>query len=205
MHQSIMGFSYHAENWLPHPAVRVFDFFANPANLPLLMPAWQRLRLEEASILPPPRRPGESGAATVAAGVGSRFTFSFRPLPLSPVRVRWESEITEFTWNDHFCDRQIRGPFVYWEHRHSIRPASWHEIDATFVVDDVEYELPLGSIGSLAHHLFVRGQIERVFAYRQSRLKKLLASIKSQSLQSQPDWADPAGPASPQVRTPRTP
>jgi ligand-binding SRPBCC domain-containing protein len=185
-----MRLSYHTEQWLSHPAIRVFDFFANPANLPLLMPAWQRPRVERTSILPPPHRPGESGSATTAAaGVGTRFTFSFRPCPLSPVRIRWESEITEFSWNHHFCDLQVRGPFAYWKHCHYIRPLSWHGVNATLIADEIEYELPFSFLGALAHRLFVRRQIERTFAYRQSRLNNILTDVTSQSPQSQPGQA----------------
>src|ERR1017187_4000843 len=116
-----MRFSYHNEQWLMHPATRVFDFFADPANLPLLMPAWQKVRIEKSSILPPPRHPDFSGPATPIAGVGTRFTLSFRPIAFSPIRIRWEAEITEFTRSHHFCDEQVRGPFAYWKHCHYIR------------------------------------------------------------------------------------
>jgi ligand-binding SRPBCC domain-containing protein len=182
-----MRFSYHTEQWLPYPVERVFDFFANPDNLPLLMPPWQRSRIEEVSILPPPNRAVSSNSVATAAGVGTRLTLSFRPFPFSPVRVRWESEITDFSWNHHFCDRQLRGPFASWKHCHYVRPASWRGVNVTLVADDIEYEVPFGVAGRLAHRLFLRGKIERAFAYRQSHLEKILASVTSRSPESQPD------------------
>ncbi|HEY4379868.1 MAG TPA: SRPBCC family protein [Acidobacteriaceae bacterium] len=181
-----MRFSYHAEQWLSHPAVQVFEFFANPGNLSLLMPDWQRAQIEKASILPPPQRPDHANHAT-AAGVGSRFTLRFRPFPFSPVRLRWEAEITEFSWNHHFCDEQVRGPFAYWKHCHYIRPIRWQGVDAAVLADDIEYEPSFGAVGTLAHRLFLRAQIERSFAYRQSQLNTVLARVKSQSAQSQPE------------------
>jgi len=182
-----MRFSYHSEQWLMQPATRVFEFFANPANLPLLMPAWQGVRIEKSSIFPPPRDSSLSNSTKPVAGVGTRFTMSFRPLPFSPIRVRWEAEITEFSLNRHFCDEQVRGPFAYWKHNHSIRPVRWHDFDATLIADDIEYELPFGALGTLAHRLFVRRQIERAFKFRQDQLNVVLANVISQPPESQPD------------------
>ena len=191
-----MRFSYHVAQWLSYPSGRVFEFFANPDNLALLMPPWQMARIEKTSILPPPHHPDSSGTTSPAAGVGSRFTLSFRPFRFSPVRTRWEAEITEFSWNHHFCDEQIHGPFTHWKHCHYVRPVRWQGLNATLISDTVEYEVPLGAAGRLAHRLFLRGQIERTFAYRQIQLNKVLASITSQSQESQPGEAAPPGRAS---------
>jgi ligand-binding SRPBCC domain-containing protein len=191
-----MRFSYHAEQWLSYPSGLVFEFFANPDNLPLLIPPWQTTRIEKVSILPPPHQPDISSSASPAAGVGTRFTLSFRPFPFSPVRFRWEAEITEFSWNHHFCDEQIHGPFARWKHCHYIRPVRWQGLNATLVADHIEYDVPFGAAGRLAHRLFLRGQIERTFAYRQIQINKILAKITSQSRESQSDEAAPPGRAS---------
>ncbi len=108
-----MRLSFHAEQWLAYPVPLVFAYLANPGNLPRLMPVWQRARIDKAGIVPAPEPASSHLAATVAAGAGTRLTLSFRPFPFSPMRATWEAEITEFEWNDHFCDRQLRGPFAY--------------------------------------------------------------------------------------------
>jgi ligand-binding SRPBCC domain-containing protein len=174
-----MRHSYHSEQLLLHPIERVFAFFADPYNLPSLMPAWQHTRIAAVALAPPPRA-ARSGSATTVAGVGTHITLSFRPLSWTPLRLSWRAEITEFVWNDHFCDRQLRGPFAYWDHCHRLRAVNRSGITATLVTDEVEYELPLGQLGELAHRLFVRRQIERSFAYRQNRLAELLAGVSSQ-------------------------
>ncbi len=137
------------------------------------MPAWQRARIEEASIVPPPKM-GQRGQATIAAGAGTRMTLSFRPFPYSPFRVPWEAEISEFAWNDHFCDVQLRGPFRYWKHCHRVSAATEDGIAGTLIADHVEYELPLGLLGELAQRIALRRQIEGTFAYRQKQLSALL-------------------------------
>jgi ligand-binding SRPBCC domain-containing protein len=169
---------HQAEQWLPYSIETVFDFFANPGNLPRLMPAWQKARIEEVVFVPPPPRPGAAGLPTrnrtVAAGQGTRMTISFRPVPFSPIRVPWDAEITEFTWNNHFCDVQHRGPFAFWNHCHRLSPETRNGQPGTLLRDRVEYELPFGPLGDLANTLFVKRQMAYIFAYRQKRTSELL-------------------------------
>jgi ligand-binding SRPBCC domain-containing protein len=172
-----MSFTYRTEQWLPYPLPAVFAFLANPGNLPRLMPAWQQARIDKALIVPPVHPAALSPRATIAAGTGTQLTLSFRPFPHAPFRVTWEAEISEFVWNDHFCDRQGHGPFAVWSHRHSVRPSSADGASGTYVADHVEYELPFGPLGRLAHSLWLREQIERSFAYRQIQLDRQLARI----------------------------
>jgi ligand-binding SRPBCC domain-containing protein len=167
-----MSFSYRSEQWLPYPVEEVFAFFADPDNLPALLPPRQKARIEKVDLAPPPPRASASKPVTTA-GSGSLITLSFRPFPFCPVRVRWQAEIHDFAWNEGFCDRQLRGPFASWNHCHYVRRIDAIQIDVTLVTDVIEYELPLGPIGQLAHRLFVRKQIENIFAYRQDQLARL--------------------------------
>jgi ligand-binding SRPBCC domain-containing protein len=177
-----MGHSFQSDQLTLLPIELVFAFFANPRNLPLLMPAWQNARIRDLSLVPPPARPAQSQPA-IASGSGSRVTLTFRPFPLSPIRVSWQSAIVDFAWDHHFTDRQLHGPFARWEHRHQFRPFDRGGLVGTLISDVIDYELPLGPLGDLAHRLFVRRQIERAFAYRQSHLDRILASLSSQSPQ----------------------
>jgi ligand-binding SRPBCC domain-containing protein len=173
-----MRHTFRAEQWVPYPVELVFAFFANPENLPVLMPRWQRARIEEAQFAPPPPRPQTDTAPRLrsfAAGAGSRITLSFRPFPYSPVRLPWQAHITAFVWNDHFCDEQAGGPFNYWQHCHHFHTEARDAVVGTLVVDDLSYELPLSHLGELAHRLLLRRQIERTFAYRQARLLEIFA------------------------------
>lgn len=182
-----MRHTFQAEQWLPFPVEWVFAFFANPENLPRLMPAWQKARIEEASFAPPPRRPIVSNPALrfggIAAGVGTRMTLSFRPFPYCPLRVPWEAEIDEFAWNDHFCDTQLRGPFGFWHHCHRIHPETrtnenGEPVTGTLIRDEVEYEMLFGTLGDLAQRLFIEGQFRRMFDYRHQRTAQLLPLMR---------------------------
>jgi ligand-binding SRPBCC domain-containing protein len=174
-----MRHHFRAEQWLPFPIELVFAFFANPENLPRLMPKWQRARIEEAMFAPPPPRPaGTPQYRAIAAGAGTKMTISFRPFPYSPLRVPWDAEITEFVWNDHFCDTQGRGPFAFWRHCHSLRVEERDGVTGTLLRDEVEYELPFGALGEIAHTLGGAWQIRSIFAYRQKRTAELLGMVK---------------------------
>jgi ligand-binding SRPBCC domain-containing protein len=166
-----MSFTLQTEQWVPYPADAVFAFFANPENLPALMPEWQKVHIDQASIVSPPR----AGASTPMAGIGSRITVSFRPVAGLPFRVRWQAEITELIPNTLIADRQIQGPFAFWNHTRRIRSVDRAGINITVIVDQVEYEPRMGFLGRVANALFLRRQLERTFAYRQARLTELLA------------------------------
>jgi ligand-binding SRPBCC domain-containing protein len=177
-----MRHTYHSEQWLPYPLDLVFAFFSNPENLPRLMPPWQKARIEEALLTAPPPTPNRSSPLQSIAGVGSRITLSFKPFPYAPLRVSWEAEITEFVWNDHFCDHQLRGPFAYWHHCHQLRSETRTDSGisnpGTLLRDEVEYEPPLGKLGDLANLLFITRQLRSTFAYRHTRTQELLLTLK---------------------------
>jgi hypothetical protein len=66
--------SYHAqfEHWIAVPLEKVFAFFADPMNLPGIMPTWLEMRFEEMVVAPP------TGAPAYFAGVGTNFFPTFR-------------------------------------------------------------------------------------------------------------------------------
>lgn len=169
---------FEAEQWLPHPVERVFAFFADPGNLPRLMPGWQRARIESAALIAPPAPPEPvcSGVESTA-GSGTRLTLTFRPLPYSPVRLRWEALIEDFRWNQGFCDVQLRGPFRHWRHCHSVEPvvSALDGSPGTLLRDTVACELPLGPLGVLAGKIFFHRLLTAAFTYRHRQTAKLLA------------------------------
>jgi ligand-binding SRPBCC domain-containing protein len=172
-----MRHHFETSQGLPYPPELVFAFFANPENLPRLMPRWQRARIEEATFTPPPPRPPNAPRYPgIAAGDGTRLTIGLRPFPFAPFRIPWEALIEDFRWNQGFCDLQTRGPFTYWRHCHTVTliPSPTSQ-PGTTLQDTVDYELPFGPLGDLAHTLLARRMIAKIFRYRQQCTTELLS------------------------------
>jgi ligand-binding SRPBCC domain-containing protein len=176
---------FETSQWVAHPVELVFAFFANPTNLPHLMPSKLVTQIEDARIQPPPPRPVHPDPArrflSVAAGEGSEIMISFFPIPWIPRRVSWMARITEFEWNNHFIDEQVRGPFTQFRHRHGIRAEVREGVEGTLVSDEIEYQLPYGALGRVAGS-FVRRKLAQSFAYRQMRLPVILAAAAQQAV-----------------------
>lgn len=140
------------EQFIPRPRNEVFAFFARPENLQILTPAF----LHFAFLTPSP----------IPMHADARIDYRIR---LWGVPVRWATEITRFEPPGLFADVQLRGPYRRWHHTHE-----FHEVAGdTRMVDRVEYELPLGPIGRLAHGIFVRRSLAEVFDYRARKVAEL--------------------------------
>jgi len=107
------------------------------------------------------------------AGVGSEIETSFRLLPFLPVRAKWTALITEFEWNHHFADIQKYGPFKSFHHRHEFEVVERNGVGGTLIRDVIDFEVGFGVLGSIAQKLFVRRELEKTFAHRQSVLSRI--------------------------------
>ena len=141
------------EQLVPRTADEVFAFFAQAHNLERITPSW--LRFE---VLTP--GPIEMGSGTL---IGYR-------LRVHAVPLRWISRIEEWDSGRLFVDRQVRGPYRVWHHRHEFVARA----EGTVVRDRVRYALPLGRFGEVAHAAFVRRDLERIFDFRRAAVAELL-------------------------------
>jgi ligand-binding SRPBCC domain-containing protein len=167
--------------WLPVPVERVFLFFANPGNLPRIMPPDSGTELLRVTLVPPPGASPVQATVTdqpPLAGAGSEIVTSFRVLPFLPFRATWTARIVAFEWNHFFEDVQEKGPFRSFRHRHELVSEERNGIMGTVVRDMIEYEVGFGFLGDLAQKFFVAKKFEKTFAYRQRTLEKLLGVKK---------------------------
>jgi ligand-binding SRPBCC domain-containing protein len=128
----------------------VFGFVADVDNLETVVPPWLGLRL----LTPRP----------IDMGVGTRIDYRLR---IHRMPVHWESEVTTWEPPGRFVYEQRRGPFSHWAHEHTIADHGAQ----TVARDDVRYAVPGGR---LAHKLFVRRDLERLFLYRRAQLIRIL-------------------------------
>lgn len=177
---------FETAQWVPFPVELVFAFFANPHNLPHMMPPKLEARVEDVRLQPAPPRPLAPDPArrfkSMAAGVGTEVLISFYPIKLFPRRVSWTARIAEFAWNSHFVDEQVKGPFAFFRHRHGALAEVRDGVEGTLVTDSIEYALPGGIFGALAGGL-VRKQMEQGFEFRHQRLPEILAVAARQATQ----------------------
>ncbi len=97
-------------------------------------------------------------------GAEINYTIQWMRVPL-----HWTTIIREYEPPFFFVDEQAKGPYRLWRHRHTFEPAQ----SGTKVADHVEYALPLGPLGTLAHAFLVRSQLLGIFNYRQEQLGKI--------------------------------
>ena len=117
----------------------------------------------------------------VALGGGVNLADYNTPMRQQAQRVSWMVRITEFEWNSHFCDEQVRGPFEHYKHCHWIAAEVRDGVEGTLVTDSIEFELPYGGVGQMGVG-FVRANLKKSFAYRQKRLPQILAAAARQAV-----------------------
>jgi ligand-binding SRPBCC domain-containing protein len=141
------------EQYVARPLADVFDFFAEAHNLERITPPW----LSFTVLTPDP--------IEMRAGALIDYRLRVHGIPL-----RWTSRIEDWEPGRSFVDRQLRGPYGLWHHRHTFA----EEGQGTVVGDEVDYAMPFGAFGDLAHPLFVRRDLERIFTYRHEAVPRLL-------------------------------
>jgi ligand-binding SRPBCC domain-containing protein len=138
------------------PIEQAFEFYADALNLEAITPPWLGFAVTTPA-------PIEMGAGTL---------LDYR-LKLHRVPVRWRTRIEVWEPPRRFVDVQLSGPYSLWEHTHEFEPVGE---GATLLRDRVRYALPLGPLGELAHRLFVRRDVERIFDFRREAVAARLAS-----------------------------
>lgn len=136
---------YVATSTLPVDATQAFAYHERPGALSRLIPPWQKVVVE---------------SSDGSLAVGSKVVIR---LSIGPLSLRWHAEHTAYDPPQSFEDIQTSGPFASWHHRHSFEGGS----ETSCVLrDEVSYQLPLGSMGSLLGGGKVRRDLESMFAYR---------------------------------------
>jgi ligand-binding SRPBCC domain-containing protein len=141
------------EQYVDRPLADVFDFFAEAHNLERITPPW----LSFTVLTPDP----------IEMRVGALIDYRLR---VHGIPLRWTSRIEHWEPGRSFVDRQLRGPYGLWHHRHTFA----EEGHGTVVSDEVDYAMPFGALGDVAHPLFVRRDLERIFSYRHEAVPRLL-------------------------------
>ena len=141
----LVTYQLHRREVIPATLDQVFTFFKDPRNLEALTPPWLAFRILR------------STDAEVKVGMRIRYRLRLHGIP-----VQWESRITEYVEGSHFADEQVSGPYRSWYHRHEFRTIA----GGVEMTDRVDYTMPFGPIGRLAHAVAVRRQLRLIFDFR---------------------------------------
>ena len=85
-------------------------------------------------------------------------------------KQEWVSELQHIVPEYSFVDEQKIGPYKLWYHYHAIEEVE----DGVKLIDRVSYQTPFGLFGKIAHVLFIKKMLNKIFNYRNIAFKELL-------------------------------
>ena len=97
--------------------------------------------------------------------------------PLFNIPMKWQTEITQVDFEKSFTDFQKKGPYKLWNHFHEFIKND----KGVLIKDTVDYELPLGFLGEIAHKLFVKKKLESIFEFRHEVLEVMFNNNRKAS------------------------
>jgi ligand-binding SRPBCC domain-containing protein len=136
------------------PRSETFAFFSDTFNLERITPSFLRFRI----VTPAPIK--------MEAGAVIEYRLALLGAP-----VYWRTVIESWTPEESFVDSQIKGPYALWRHTHSFEEKGARQ---TLMRDLVEYGVPYGALGRIAHALFIERWLKKIFDYRAAMISRLM-------------------------------
>jgi ligand-binding SRPBCC domain-containing protein len=138
---------------LPISQSEAWDFLSDPKNLKRITPDYMGFKIV-------------SGAAE---RMFSGQIIQYVVTPLLNIPTTWVTEITHVEEGNYFVDEQRFGPYDLWHHKHFIKPIE----KGVEMIDIVDYKIPFGVLGRIAHPLIVAPKLKEIFEYRKKALIEL--------------------------------
>jgi len=132
---------------------KAWDFFSSPKNLKEITPKHMGFEITS-----------EFKSEKMFAGMIIEYIVR----PMLGIPLKWVTEITHVKENEYFIDEQRFGPYKMWHHLHQFK----FENGKLIMYDLVNYVLPFGIFGVIAHKLFVKREVEKIFEYRRVILEE---------------------------------
>lgn len=157
-----MRYKLYREQQLTCDLHTAWDFFSSPVNLAEITP--KKIGFVVVS---------DFQGQEIAEGMIIEYLVS----PILRIPLKWKTRITQVEKYVSFTDFQEKGPYKYWNHFHEFIPNE----NGVLMKDTVDYELPLGILGTIAHGVFVKRKLASIFNYRYQVLEDLFSQSKSTS------------------------
>lgn len=151
-------YQLHSKQVLPITQKEAWDFLSSPANLKTITPEHMGFNILSGGDRP--MFPGQ--------------IIQYKVSPFPGFTTKWVSEITHVKEGEYFVDVQLFGPYALWHHKHFIK-----QIDGGVEMEDIiDYKIPFGILGQLAHPIIVKKQLKEIFAYREQKLTELFGKVE---------------------------
>lgn len=142
-----MRYRLYKEQQIQCDLASAWEFFSNPFNLSKITPLDMGFVVKS-----------EIKEKEIFEGMEIDYVVS----PVLGIPMKWKTRITQVDDQKSFTDFQLKGPYKYWNHYHEFLPNE----EGVLIKDTVDYELPLGFLGTLAHKIMVKNKLENIFNYR---------------------------------------
>ena len=154
-------YQIHSKQYLSISKKEAWDFLSDPRNLQVITPrhmGFEILSGADRKMFP-----------------GQIIQYIVKPFPF--YTTKWVTEITHIKKGEYFVDEQRFGPYALWHHKHFLK-----EIPGGVQMGDiVDYKLPMGILGNMAHSIIVKKQLQQIFEFREQKLEELFGKIKGTS------------------------
>lgn len=141
------------------PIDQVWAFFSTPSNLKLISPSKMKFEILNGTL--------------DKMVLGEEYFYRFLLLPF--IHVKWRNEFIEIKEYQYFVDTMRKGPFLFWEHKHSFDVL---DDNVTLLKDEILFCMPLGCLGKWVGELIVKKVIAKSFADRYDGIEKLILKGK---------------------------
>ena len=149
-------FEISTKQYINKPLEVVFEFFSKPENLEMITPESLSFNI----LTPIPIRMEK----------GSLIDYTIR---LFGIPIHWRTLISDYEPPFRFVDQQIKGPYTFWHHTHTFQSVD----GGVEIIDKVKYSLPMGWLGTLAHSIWVRKDLEKIFEHRKTVIQNYFEII----------------------------
>ncbi|MDT7830091.1 SRPBCC family protein [Pricia sp. S334] len=148
----------HSKQSLPISREEAWDFLSDPKNLKTITPDHMGFNMLS------------GGDRPMFAGQIIQYKVS----PFPGYSTKWVTEITHVKEGEYFVDEQRFGPYSLWHHKHFLKSIK----GGTEMEDIIDYKIPFGILGQLAHPIVVKKQLKQIFSYRERKLIELFGSME---------------------------
>ena len=149
----------HTTQNLPITTTEAWDFLSDPKNLNTITPDY--MGFEILSGAEKKMFPGQ--------------IIQYIVTPILGIPTKWVTEITHVRDGEYFVDEQRFGPYALWHHKHFIKPIK----NGVEMEDIIDYKIPMGFLGQIAHPIVVKPKLKEIFDYRQKKLIELFGEYNS--------------------------